>query len=57
MKQLRWLLADIHLVKAHGAGDDSQVGTEPEGASLEQMGLGWTSSHGVVKVLMQLEVV
>ena len=32
--------------KAHGAGDDSQVGTEPEGASLEQMGLGWTSSHG-----------
>ena len=32
--------------KAQGAGDDSQVGTEPEGASLEQMGLGWTSSHG-----------
>jgi catalase-peroxidase len=32
--------------KAHGAGDDSQVGTEPEGASLEQMGFGWTSSHG-----------
>ena len=31
--------------KAHGAGDDSQVGTEPEGASLEQMGFGWTSSH------------
>ena len=32
--------------KAHGAGDDSQVGTEPEGASLEQMGLGWQSTHG-----------
>ena len=31
--------------KAHGAGDDSQVGTEPEGASLEQMGFGWSSSH------------
>ena len=31
--------------KAHGAGDDSQVGTEPEGASLEQMGLGWSNSY------------
>ena len=31
--------------KAHGAGDDSQVGAEPEGASLEQMGFGWSSSH------------
>ena len=32
--------------KAHGAGDDSQVGVEPEGAPLEQLGLGWTNSQG-----------
>ena len=27
--------------KAHGAGDDALVGVEPEGASIEEMGLGW----------------
>ncbi len=32
--------------KAHGAGDAAQVGPEPEGATLQEMGLGWTSSHG-----------
>ncbi|MEN2412904.1 catalase/peroxidase HPI [Flavobacterium mesophilum] len=32
--------------KAHGAGDASLVGAEPEGASIEQMGLGWKSTHG-----------
>lgn len=32
--------------KAHGAGDASQVGPEPEAAPLEAMGFGWTSSHG-----------
>ncbi|MBP4138431.1 catalase/peroxidase HPI [Flavobacterium geliluteum] len=32
--------------KAHGAGDASLVGVEPEGASIEQMGLGWKSSFG-----------
>ena len=32
--------------KAHGAGDDSQVGSEPEGATLENMGFGWKSTHG-----------
>ena len=32
--------------KCHGAGDPSLVGSEPEGASLEQQGLGWKSSHG-----------
>ena len=31
--------------KAHGAGDEALVGAEPEGASMEQMGLGWKSSH------------
>ena len=31
--------------KAHGAGDDALVGVEPEGASIENMGLGWISSH------------
>ena len=33
--------------KAHGAADPSKhVGPEPEGASLEEQGLGWTSSYG-----------
>lgn len=31
--------------KAHGAGDAAQVGAEPEGASLEEQGFGWASSH------------
>ncbi len=29
--------------KAHGAGDAAHVGPEPEGASIEEQGLGWTS--------------
>ena len=29
--------------KAHGAGDAGLVGPEPEGASLEEQGLGWTN--------------
>eukprot|EP00511_Aplanochytrium_stocchinoi_P000573 CAMPEP_0204842838 /NCGR_PEP_ID=MMETSP1346-20131115/47624_1 /ASSEMBLY_ACC=CAM_ASM_000771 /TAXON_ID=215587 /ORGANISM="Aplanochytrium stocchinoi, Strain GSBS06" /LENGTH=715 /DNA_ID=CAMNT_0051981877 /DNA_START=256 /DNA_END=2403 /DNA_ORIENTATION=- len=32
--------------KAHGAGDPALVGPEPEGAPIEQMGLGWISKHG-----------
>ena len=32
--------------KAHGAGDASKVGAEPEGADIAQQGLGWRSSHG-----------
>ncbi|HMS86848.1 MAG TPA: catalase/peroxidase HPI [Acidimicrobiales bacterium] len=33
--------------KAHGAADaDEHVGREPEGASLEEQGLGWTSTFG-----------
>jgi len=32
--------------KTHGAGDAALVGPEPEAAPLEQMGLGWISSHG-----------
>ncbi|MFL2707093.1 MAG: catalase/peroxidase HPI, partial [Gammaproteobacteria bacterium] len=32
--------------KGHGAGPDDNVGVEPEGASLEEMGFGWTSSYG-----------
>ena len=31
--------------KAHGAGDDALVGVEPEGASIEEMGLGWKNKH------------
>ncbi|MDP5281196.1 catalase/peroxidase HPI [Sphingomonas sp. DG1-23] len=31
--------------KAHGAGDASKVGREPEGADIAQMGLGWASTH------------
>ena len=30
--------------KAHGAGDPKLVGPEPEGASIEEQGLGWKSS-------------
>jgi catalase-peroxidase len=32
--------------KAHGAGDPSNVGPAPEGAPIEQMGLGWKNSFG-----------
>jgi catalase-peroxidase len=32
--------------KAHGAGDPGLVGREPEGAALEEMGLGWKNSFG-----------
>jgi catalase-peroxidase len=32
--------------KMHGAGDAALVGVEPEGASMEEQGLGWKSSHG-----------
>ena len=31
--------------KGHGAGPDDNVGNEPEGSSIEEMGLGWTSSY------------
>lgn len=31
--------------KTHGAGDAALVGPEPEAAPIEQMGLGWISSH------------
>lgn len=30
--------------KTHGAGDPSHLGPEPEGASIEEQGLGWISS-------------
>ena len=32
--------------KAHGAGDPSFVGVEPEGGAIEDQGLGWRSKHG-----------
>jgi catalase-peroxidase len=32
--------------KTHGAGDPSFVGAEPEGAAIEDQGLGWKSTHG-----------
>ncbi|CAN7549284.1 catalase/peroxidase HPI [Pararhizobium sp. LjRoot255] len=35
--------------KTHGAGDASHVGVEPEGAGIEEQGLGWTSSFGAGK--------
>ena len=31
--------------KGHGAGPDDNVGDEPEGASIEEMGFGWISSY------------
>ena len=35
--------------KAHGAGPDSNVGREPEGESIEKMGMGWINSFGTGK--------
>ena len=32
--------------KSHGAGDAALVGAAPEGASIEQQGLGWNSTFG-----------
>ena len=32
--------------KTHGAGDPSLLGPEPEGAAIEDQGLGWKSKHG-----------
>ena len=32
--------------KSHGAGDPTLVGADPEGASIDQMGLGWRNSYG-----------
>jgi catalase-peroxidase len=32
--------------KAHGAGDPTLVGREPEGAAIEEMGLGWKNAFG-----------
>lgn len=32
--------------KAHGAAPESNKGPEPEGASIEEQGLGWTSNYG-----------
>ena len=35
--------------KMHGAGDPALVGPEPEGAPIEEMGLGWINKHGTGK--------
>ena len=35
--------------KAHGAGDPKLVGPEPEGAPIEEQGLGWKNSFGTGK--------
>ncbi len=35
--------------KAHGAGDPTLVGAEPEGAPIEDQGLGWKNSFGTGK--------
>ncbi len=32
--------------KTHGAGDTAHVGAEPEGASIEEQGLGWKNTFG-----------
>ncbi len=32
--------------KCHGAGDAALVGPEPEGANIQEQGLGWKSKHG-----------
>ncbi len=35
--------------KAHGAGDPNLVGPEPEGAPIEQLGMGWKNAFGTGK--------
>ncbi|ORY33272.1 catalase/peroxidase HPI [Rhizoclosmatium globosum] len=35
--------------KGHGAGDPAHVGPEPEGASIEEQGLGWKNTFGTGK--------
>src|SRR5580704_2258332 len=35
--------------KTHGAGPEDNVGPDPEGAPLEQQGLGWKSTYGTGK--------
>jgi catalase-peroxidase len=35
--------------KGHGAGPESKIGREPEGADIELQGLGWINSHGTGK--------
>jgi catalase-peroxidase len=35
--------------KAHGAALESNVGREPEGESIEKMGMGWINAHGTGK--------
>lgn len=35
--------------KAHGAGDPKLVGAEPEGAAIEEQGLGWINQFGTGK--------
>jgi catalase-peroxidase len=35
--------------KTHGAGDAALVGPEPEGAAIEEQGLGWKSKYGTGK--------
>ena len=35
--------------KAHGAGDAALVGVNPEGSSIEDMGMGWKSTFGTGK--------
>src|SRR5580658_7224593 len=35
--------------KTHGAGPEDNVGPDPEGAPIEQQGLGWKSSYGTGK--------
>jgi len=32
--------------KGHGAGPEDAVGREPEGAPMQEMGLGWINAHG-----------
>jgi catalase-peroxidase len=45
--------------KCHGAGDASQVGREPEGSNIEELGLGWKNSfgtgHGIHAITSGLE--
>ena len=40
------LVAGGHTFEAHGAGDTANVGNEPEGVPIENLGFGWYNNLG-----------
>ncbi len=50
------LTAGGHTIgKAHGVGDASKLGAEPEGADIAEQGLGWTNPNGANRITSGIE--